>query len=495
MIHILMTDTLEQTLKDHGIQKLLKDMKQEKINCILVKDLSRLGRNYIEVGNYIEQIFPLFNIRFISINDNIDSFLNPASTNTILVPFKNLLNDEYCRDTSIKIKSSLNSKKKKGEFVGAFSAYGYIKDPQDKHKLIIDKQAAEIVKQIFKWHVEEGIGKVGICKKLNELGILNPTGHKKLELGQNYNNAQSSSYTWSPSTIGKILKNEIYIGNTIQGKRKVKSYKIHKLENVPEEEWIRVENTHEPIIDKKIFQKSQEINKKDVRSCKTGEMSKWAGILKCGDCKRAMNKKISTNKYNKKYEYYICSTYRKKSEKLCTSHKIQIIELEQDVLKEINNNYTKKISEIIEKINNKNIQEEKESTIKQTIKTKRKQLEKLLKIKLELYEDLKEKIITKEEYVKYKEKYELDIEKNKNNIIKLENELQKQNESTNIEKEWITEFKKNKKLKQIPREIITELIDNIYIYENKKIQIKWKSRRYLIRISPVSTQIKPKTQD
>ena len=201
MIHILMTYTLEQTLKDHGIQKLLKDMKQEKINCILVKDLSRLGRNYIEVGNYIEQIFPLFNIRFISINDNIDSFLNPASTNTILVPFKNLLNDEYCRDTSIKIKSSLNSKKKKGEFVGAFSAYGYIKDPQDKHKLIIDKQAAEIVKQIFKWHVEEGIGKVGICKKLNELGILNPTGHKKLELGQNYNNAQSSSYTWSPSTI------------------------------------------------------------------------------------------------------------------------------------------------------------------------------------------------------------------------------------------------------------------------------------------------------
>lgn len=485
MIHILMTDTLEQTLKDHGIQKLLKDMKQEKINCILVKDLSRLGRNYIEVGNYIEQIFPLFNIRFISINDNIDSFINPASTNTILVPFKNLLNDEYCRDTSIKIKSSLNSKKKKGEFVGAFSAYGYIKDPQDKHKLIIDKQAAEIVKQIFKWHAYEGIGKVGICKKLNELGILNPTGHKKIELKQNYNNSQSSDYTWSPSTIGKILKNEIYIGNTIQGKRKVKSYKIHKLENVPEEEWIRVENTHEPIIEKELFQKSQEINKKDIKPCKKGKISKWAGILKCGDCKRAMNKKTSTNKYNKKYEYYICSTYRKKSEKLCTSHKIQIQELEKNVLKELNNKCIQKIIKIIEKINNKKIQEENENTIKQTIKTKNKQLEKLLKIKLELYEDLKENIITKEEYINYKERYEKNIEKNKNTIKKLETELRKQKDP--IEKEWITEFKKNKKLKEVPREIITELIECIYIYENKKIQIKWKSRRYLIRISPVST--------
>ena len=136
-----------------SFQRLLEDMQNKNINCVIVKDLSRLGRNYIEVGNYIEQIFPLFNIRFIAINDNVDSFKNPASTNTILVPFKNLINDEYARDTSIKIRSSLNVKKKNGEFVGAFPSYGYIKDPENNHKLIVDKESAEIVKKIFEWKI------------------------------------------------------------------------------------------------------------------------------------------------------------------------------------------------------------------------------------------------------------------------------------------------------------------------------------------------------
>lgn len=195
-----------------SFQRLLEDMRNGNINCVIVKDLSRLGRNYIEVGNYIEQVFPLFNIRFIAINDGVDSFKNPASTNTILVPFKNLINDEYARDTSIKIRTSLNAKKKKGEFVGAFPSYGYIKDSKDKHKLVIDQTAAEIVKKIFNWHVNEGLGKIAICHKLNDLGILNPTGHKKIELGQNYNNygIKDNTYTWSPSTIRNILSNEIY---------------------------------------------------------------------------------------------------------------------------------------------------------------------------------------------------------------------------------------------------------------------------------------------
>ena len=210
-----------------SFQRLLEDMRNGNINCVIVKDLSRLGRNYIEVGNYIEQVFPLFNIRFIAVNDNVDSFKNPSSTNTILVPFKNLINDEYCRDTSIKIRTSLNGKKKKGEFIGAFPSYGYIKDPKDKHKLIIDESVANIVRKIFDWNVNEGLGKIAICHKLNNLGILNPTGHKKIELGQNYNNygIQDNTYTWTPSTIRNILNNEIYIGNTVQGKRRTKSYK------------------------------------------------------------------------------------------------------------------------------------------------------------------------------------------------------------------------------------------------------------------------------
>lgn len=264
-----------------GFQELLNDIKGKRINCVVVKDLSRLGRNYIEVGNYIEQIFPLFDVRFISINDNIDSFLNPTSTNTILVPFKNLINDEYCRDTSIKIRTALISRKRKGEYVGAFPAYGYIKDKNDKHKLVIDEEAANVVKKIFDWTVNENMGKVAICYKLNDLGILNPTGHKKIELKQNYNNSNNNDYTWTPSTIRNILKNEIYIGHTVQGKRKTKSYKIHKLENLPEEEWIKVENTHMPIISRELFAAAQTINKKELKaSQKSRENIKMGGFYK-----------------------------------------------------------------------------------------------------------------------------------------------------------------------------------------------------------------------
>ncbi len=207
-----------------SFQRLLKDIQSGNVNCVIVKDLSRLGRNYIEVGNYIEQVFPLFNIRFIAINDGIDSFKNPASTNTILVPFKNLMNDEYARDTSIKIRTSLNGKKKKGEFIGAFPAYGYVKDSKDKHKLVIDETAAQIVKKIFDWHVNKGLGKIAICHKLNELGILNPTGHKKLELGQNYSNygIQGNTYTWTPSTVRNILNNEVYCRQYCSRKKKNK---------------------------------------------------------------------------------------------------------------------------------------------------------------------------------------------------------------------------------------------------------------------------------
>ena len=195
-----------------GFQRLLENIKNGNINCVIVKDLSRLGRNYIEVGNYIEQVFPLFNIRFIAINDQVDSYKNPASTNTILIPFKNLINDVYAGDTSIKIRTSLNGKKKKGEFIGAFPVYGYLKDPKDKHKLIIDESVVDIVRKIFYWNVNEGLGKIAICHRLNDLGILNPTGHKKIELKQNYNNygIKDNTYNWSPSTVRNILKNEIY---------------------------------------------------------------------------------------------------------------------------------------------------------------------------------------------------------------------------------------------------------------------------------------------
>ena len=460
-----------------SFQRLLEDIKNGKINCVIVKDLSRFGRNYIEVGNYIEQVFPLFNIRFIAINDLVDSFKNPASTNTILVPFKNLINDEYCRDTSIKIRTSLNGKKKKGEFIGAFPAYGYLKDPKDKHKLVIDKSVVDIIRNIFNWNVNEGLGKLAICHRLNDLGILNPTGHKKLELKQNYKNfgTQDNTYTWTPSTIRKILNNEVYIGNTVQGKRRTKSYKVHKIESVPKEEWVKVENTHEAIIDKEIFEKAQEMSNRDTKvSQKTKELSVWAGFLKCSDCKRAMNKKSSTNKRGSMYEYYICSTYRKKSHMLCTKHTIKVEKLSQAVLQAINLHIDLliDIDEIIRKINKSSYQKTKNENIDNIINSKQKDISKISNFKMNLYEDWKNGDITKEEYLQYRQKYENNIERLKRNIDRLQKEKYKNH---NVNKnDWIEKFIMHRSITELSRDIMMELIDSIYVYEDGNISIKFK---------------------
>ena len=462
-----------------SFQRLLEDMRNGNINCVIVKDLSRLGRNYIEVGNYIEQVFPLFNIRFIAINDFVDSFKNPQSTNTILVPFKNLINDEYCRDTSIKIRTSLNGKKKKGEFIGAFPSYGYIKDPQDKHKLIIDEIAADIVRKIFHWNVNEGLGKIAICHRLNDLGILNPTGHKKLELRQNYNNfgIQDNTYTWTPSTVRNILNNEVYIGNTVQGKRRTKSYKIHKVEAVPKEEWVRVENTHESIIDRETFEKAQELSRKDTRvSPKKGELSIFAGLLKCIDCGHAMNKKSSTNKSGSKYEYYICSTYRKKSNNLCTKHSIKIENLERAVLQSINLHINLLINteEIIKQINKSSYTNKRNENIENMLINKQNEISKISNFKRTLYEDWKNGDITREEYLEYKLKYENDIERLKQNIERLENEKEKCEKQGKTQNEWIEKFRTQKGITELSRDIMMELIDCIYVHENGDITIKFK---------------------
>ena len=468
-----------------SFQRLLEDMKNGSINCVIVKDLSRLGRNYIEVGNYIEQVFPLFNIRFIAINDFVDSFKNPASANTILVPFKNLINDEYARDTSIKIRTSLKGKRKKGEFIGAFTSYGYIKNPKDKHKLIVDETVANVVRKIFDWYVNDGIGKIEICHRLNDLGILNPTGHKKLELKQNYNNfgIQDSTYTWTPSTIRNILNNEVYIGNTIQGKRRTKSYKVHKVEKVCKEEWVRVENTHEPIIDKETFKKAQEISMKDTKvSQKTKVLSVWAGFLKCNDCGRAMNKKSSINKSGGKYEYYICSTYRKKSNKLCTKHTIKLENLEKAVLKAINFHIDLiDVEEIVKQINDDNFQKNKSKNIENMITTKQNEIFKISNFKKALYEDWKNEDITRQEYLEYKQKYENDIERLKQNIENLKNERQKCEVHEELQNEWIEKFKRQRGITELSRDIMMELIDSIYVKENGDITIKFKFKDELKR--------------
>ena len=368
--------------------------------------------------------------------------------------------------------------KKSGEFVGAFPSYGYIKNPENNHKLIVDKDAAEIVKKIFRWKVIEGLGNLSICHRLNDMGVLNPTGYKKKKLNQNYNNSKiiHEDYSWCPSTVRNILKNDIYIGNITQGKRKVKSYKIHKIEQVPEDEWITVENMHEPIIDKELFEKAQSMSKVDTRVQNSGSLSMWAGILKCSDCGRSMHKKSCKNKSGSVYEYYICGTYRKKSNKLCTKHTLKVEELEKSVLTAIKLHIelfanVEKILEHIQKSNVSKLINENVENIKQS---KKMELDKLNNLKRYLYEDWKNKYITKDEYLEYKQKYEYDINKIKEKLINLNKQKENQEDVICENNKWVENFRIYKNITKLDRDIITELIDYIEVHENKRITIHFK---------------------
>ena len=310
------------------------------------------------------------------------------------------------------------------------------------------------------------------------MGILNPTGYKKKNLNQNYNNSKimKESYLWCPSTIRNILKNDIYIGNVTQGKRRVKSYKIHKIEKVPEDEWITVENMHEPIIDKELFERAQAFGKVDTRVQNSGILSIWAGVLKCADCTRAMHKKYCKNKSGTVYEYYICSTYRKKSKNLCTKHTLKVEELEKAVLETIKLHIELFIDteKLLEQINNFNTRKIANNDIENIKQSKKKERERVNNLKKCLYEDWKSGYITKEEYLEYKQKYEQDIVRIKREMENLDKQNEIQMEEVNVNSLWIENFKLHKNITELDRDIIKEFIDYIEVHENKKITIHFK---------------------
>lgn len=254
------------------------------------------------------------NVRFISLTESVDSFLNPDSVSNIIVPITNVMNDQYCYQTSKKIRQVFDYKRRNGEFIGSFAPYGYVKEPKDKHVLLVDEEAAEIVKSIFPMFLS-GMNKLQITRHLNDHGVLCPTAYKRSK-GIKYNapNAQSNPM-WSAVTIDNILKNRVYVGDMVQGRQRVKSYKIHMQEKAPEDEWFIVENTHEPIIEREAFYKVQQLLKRDTRTApKKRELYLFSGFLRCADCGRAMSRIASKGKY----VYYQCGTYKSLSKKACT---------------------------------------------------------------------------------------------------------------------------------------------------------------------------------
>lgn len=457
-------------------ERMMADIKSGAVNCIIVKDLSRLGRNYILVGQYLEMIFPLLNIRFISVVDHIDSVKDPASINNALVSFKNVMNDEYCRDISNKVRASLDRKRSKGEFIGSFASYGYFKDPEDHHHLVIDPVAAEVVRNIYQWFLS-GMSIIGIAKKLNQLGIPNPSMYKR-QLGFNYRHpaGEICDGLWPDSSVKRILKGRIYTGDMVQSKTKIKSYKVQVCTPVPEENWIIVPDTHEAIISKEDFETVRQLLRRDTRTAPgVSHVSIFGGYIRCADCRRAMGKKQVVQPY-KRYYYFVCQTFRKGDKAACTKHTIREEKLCQAVLTTVQAQIRLAVSmdEVLRELKKNNIKAQKSSRLEAMLDRKKQEHAKVSQFKIDLYPDWKSGIISKAEYMSLKEKFDRQLEQIEQAIANIKDEIKQYRETANVENQFIKHFMKYRNITELTREVIVELIEMIYVHEGGTITIEFK---------------------
>lgn len=455
---------------------MLNDLRAGIINCVIVKDLSRFGRNYVCVGEYLEHVFPLLNVRFISVSDSVDSYLDPRSVNNLVVPFKNILNDEYARDISNKVRASLDLKRRQGKFIGSFASYGYHKDPNDHSRLLIDEPAAAVVRDIFNWFLA-GTSVLGIAKKLNAKGIPNPSAYKRQQ-GLHYRHPTSDKLDdlWPDSSVRRILRNPLYTGTMVQGKKRMKSYKLHISEAVPEEDWITVEQTHEAIISSELFAKAQSLFARDTRTAPAQkQVYLFSGFLRCADCGKAMNRKLISQPH-RDYYYYICSTFKKQHSGACTKHTIRSDRLEQAVLETLRSQIALAVEmdELIAEINRSGTR----SRSADHLQTERAQLEtereRIEQMKLSLYPDWKAGDISREEYHRLKEQFEQQQAKLDTRLASLQSRIDEVQNGVNETNSFLSQFVKYRSLQTLTREVVVELIDMIYVHEGGKITIKFK---------------------
>ena len=452
-----------------AFQQMLEDIKTGKVDCVITKDLSRFGRNHIEVGKYLEKIFPYLGVRFIAINDNYDSARSDTQTDNIIIPFKNLINDVYCRDISIKIRSNLEVKRKKGDFVGAFAPYGYRKSEADKNRLEIDEEAAETVRRIFRMYLQ-GSSAYRIAEVLNGEDVLTPMDYKKEQGSAFYTGFKKNlKGKWSHVHVLRILGNPVYMGTLVQGKDTTPNYKVKKKVKKEEEKWCRVENAHEAIIPDSDFQNVQELLRMDTRTGTAQEkVYDLSGVVRCGDCGGNMVRKTVPSGH-KKFIYYVCGNH-KADKAVCSSHSINAENLEESVLLLLNKQIetVTDMDHILGQMEEMQRQSGELAKKNRQIVKKKEEVQKYCGLRLDLYEDYKDGLITKEEYRELKETYGERIRTAEQGLEKLEEGIELLAAGLSHTCNWINEFKRFGYLESLSREVIVSLIDRICVHEKKK---------------------------
>lgn len=455
-------------------QKMMEDVKKGKINCIIVKDLSRLGRNYIETGRYLEKIFPFLKVRFIAINDHYDSADQTGDADQIVIPFKNLINDAYCRDISIKIRSQLDVKRKNGKFIGSFAAYGYLKDPADKNHLVIDEVAAEIVRTIFGLKLD-GFSAGRIADRLNEMKIAPPLEYKRM-CGFNFNSGFRSGRKpkWSIVTVNRILRDELYIGTMVQGKNRKINYKVKQSRPVDEANWIRVQDMHEAIIPIQVFEIVQRLCEIDTRTAPDAEsVYILSGFLRCGDCSQNMVRRTAT-KNGKKYYYYHCSTFKRGDG--CTSHNISEEKLLTNVLTVMQNQIRLilQADKLLSAVDNIPQQKLGVKTIDSQIAVMVAEIERYKNLKARLYEDYVKQDIKQDEFKHINAGFTEKLQTAERTKVELEEKKKTFLSRECTHRPWIEAFRECQNITELDRKTIASIIECIVIFDTERMEIHFR---------------------
>ena len=466
--------------------RMVHDIDRKKVNCVVCKTLSRAFRNYSDQGYYLEAYFPQNHVRFISTGDpKIDTYTNPESITGLEVPITGLMNDRFAAKTSSDIRRTFDHKRAAGEYIGAFAPYGYLKDPADKNHLIPDMDIVPIKKDLLRWIVTDGMSMAGAAKRLNELGIPNPTAYKR-SLGWNYQNpgSKSNDGLWVGTTVRRILLDKVNLGHMVQGKQRVVSYKVHDKIRVPEEEWYVVENTHEPTFTQHEYDALARVLQRDTRTPNGArQVHLFSGFLRCYDCRKALQRANAKGR-----TYYCCRTYREKSAARCTKHSIRLDVLERAVLASVQMQISllDSVADMAEDINCVSAAEQQNKRIEKSLQDKQRALEKAQLLAAGLYADWKTGEISRDDYRFMKAKFDADVAQIQTAVNSLEEEQRRLNQEMSSESAVFVEFLKHQNIQRLDRALLVELAEIIYVHEDKTITIAVRFRDEAERMAAVA---------
>ena len=452
-----------------AFQQMISDMENGEIGIIVTKDLSRLGRNQLHTGLYIEERFPMFGVRYIAINDNVDT---DSSESNDLMPFKNLFNEWFIRDTSRKIRAVLKAKAERGERLGTRAPYGYIKDPETK-KLAVDDEAAAIVRRIFAM-CASGNGPSQIARILKKEQVLTPTMYAYTRYGMNHTCLDTAHpYNWSDSAIANLLENEIYLGNTVNMKYSTKSYKDKRRVEHSREECLVFKDTHPALITQEVWDIVQRVRKNRRRLTKMEEQNKYSGLVFCADC--GFNMVLHRARtMSASYNHFTCRTYKKDGES-CTGHYIRECVLDEVVLEDLRR-VTAMARERPEEFA-AYIGSRQSAEIQREIRRQEKELAAMRKRKAELdaifkklYEDSVLSRITTEQFQMLSSSYTEEQNQIAAGIPQKEADIQRLRETVSGTDGFLDKAKRYMDITELTPELLRLFIEKIVVHEK---EVKW----------------------